>query len=136
MTFPVSGDCNSKTRSYVAYPNMPLPINFIGTSGTHNNTGLPLQLHMSEDGTVITIIATWLDTTIAIRQMDGFLAVTLQVTGEMAFESEGLCTAGCPVYQYIGRWWVGGNEGRESGYTGQQVSVNTASLSGGVLVNN
>lgn len=99
------------TNSYVAYRNMPLPTHLAGME-SHNNTASPLQLRMSEGGAVVTIVATWLNTTIAIRQMSGFLAVTAQVTGHMAFESEGLCTAGCPTHQYIGKCEVGGTRGR------------------------
>ena len=51
---------------------------------------------------MVTIWATWLNASVVIRQQTGFLAVTLSVRGRMAFESEGLCAAGCPVHQYIG----------------------------------
>ena len=51
---------------------------------------------------MVTIRAPWLNASIVIRQQTGFLAVSLSVRGHMAFESEGLCVAGCPVHQYIG----------------------------------
>ena len=96
-----SGTCNPERRLYVAVNNMPLPDTF--TEADNGNTSL--QLHVDDSGTVASILAPWINSTIIIRRISGFLSVSLQVTGHLAFESEGLCT-GCPRHQYIGEYFV------------------------------
>ena len=107
MTFPSSGNCNGVNRTYSAYGDQQLSQLFDCETTSHNNSNSPLQLHLSEGGTVVTLLATWLDSIIVIRKMERFLAVTIKVTGHIAFESEGLCNAGCPNHQYVGKIWGG-----------------------------
>lgn len=107
VTFPSSGNCNGVNRSYSAYGEQPLSQLFDCEATPPNNSDSPLQLHLSEGGTVVTLLATWLDTVIVIRKMERFLAITIKVTGRMAFESEGLCNSGCPNHQYVGRFGAG-----------------------------
>ena len=103
VTFPASEGCNEQANFFVAHNYRSLPSVFVDESGGALPPSPALQLHHSEGGTVITLIATWLNTTIIIRRVEGFLAVTLTVTGHMAFESQGLCTAGCPHPQRVGK---------------------------------
>ena len=98
-------NCNPETQSYIATSNSPLPTVFTGASSPHNNHNSPIQLHTNIEGTLTTILATWINSTIVIRRIHGYLGVTLHVTGRMAFESEGLCT-GCPRHQFISKYWV------------------------------
>lgn len=91
-------ECNPTVRTYTAYNLEPLPSDF--EPATSDNSTNPLQIVPGEDGTVVTLMAIWLNTTIIIRQYAEFLSITLQVPREMSLESDGLCT-GCPPHQYI-----------------------------------
>lgn len=91
-------NCNSVARTYTADNMEPLASEF--TPPRSDNTTSPLQLTLGEDGTVVTLMATWLNTTIIIRQYAQFLSITLQVPGEILLESKGLCT-GCPSDLYV-----------------------------------
>ena len=90
--------CNSVPRTYTADNIEPLVSEFIPPRS--DDTTSPLQLTLGEDGSVVTLMATWLNTTIIIRQYAQFLSITLQVPGEISMESEGLCT-GCPSDLYV-----------------------------------
>ena len=92
ITFPPH-PCSPR-RAYFADASFPLPSTFADGS-TPLNTNNPLQLTVN--GNVASILATWLNTTIVLRQYAGYLSVTIQVPGMLAFESEGLCT-GCPAH--------------------------------------
>ncbi len=91
-------ECNSVVRTYMAYNTEPLSSEF--TPPWEDNSTSPLQLMLGEDGSVVTLMATWLNTTIIIRQYAEFLSITLQVPLEISLESEGLCT-GCPSHLYL-----------------------------------
>lgn len=98
-----ANSCNNVVRSYVAEVSSPLPSDFIPpfdnfTSST--SSSLPLQLASDSNGSVVTLLATWLKTTIIIRQYANFLSITIQVPGELSNESEGLCR-GCPPHMYV-----------------------------------
>lgn len=86
--------CSPQHVTYFADSSLPLPSTFEDDS-TPRNTNSPLQLTVN--GNVASILATWLNTTIVLRQYAGYLSVTVQVPGMLAFESEGLCT-GCPAH--------------------------------------
>lgn len=75
---------------------------FINANGPHSNLNSSLQLYLTEDRSIATIRATWINTTIIIRKIAGYLAVTLHIPLEIAIHSEGLCTGGCPPQQYVG----------------------------------
>ena len=107
--------CNPVARSYVArvssnlasefIPPFVAPDNFtsaVTTTATRSSasSSSPLQLISNSNGSVVTLLATWLNTTIVIRQYASFLSITLQVPGEISYKSEGLCT-GCPPHMYI-----------------------------------
>lgn len=74
---------------------------------------------------MVTLTATWLNSTVIIRKMAGYLAVTVKVTGQLAFESDGLCSTRCPANQYVGQCYYLsevmelGEEGREKGEGGR-----------------
>ena len=74
---------------------------FSGEPSPYVNGNSALQLHLGSDGSVVTILATWMNTTIVIRRLAELLSVTLQVPGQMSFDSEGLCV-GCPRHQLLG----------------------------------
>ena len=48
----------------------------------------------------MTLLAPWINTTVVIRRHADLLAITLQVPGHLAFESEGLCR-GCPAHTHF-----------------------------------
>ena len=93
-----SHNCNPEERSYVAYNMQPLPSDF--TPSLVDNETSPLQLMYGQDQSVVTLMATWLNATVIIRQYSDFLSVTLRVPREMSLSSEGLCT-GCPSHMYV-----------------------------------
>lgn len=88
-------ECNPTATTYTAYNSMPLASNF-----TPDSSNSVLQLAFGADGSVVTLMATWLNATIIIRQHAEFLSVTLQVPRVMSLEGEGLCT-GCPSHMYV-----------------------------------
>lgn len=90
-----SHDCNPNPTFYVAYNSELLSSNF-SFSGANST----LDLVTYTNGSVVTLFAAWLRTTIIIRQYMEFLSVTLQVPEDISLESEGLCI-GCPAHQYI-----------------------------------
>ena len=87
----------SPRRTYIAKSSLPLPSTF--TDGSSSSGGA-LQLTVDANGTVASLLATWLNTTIVLRQYAGYLAVTIQLPGLQAFESEGLCR-GCPSHTHL-----------------------------------
>lgn len=87
----------SPRRTYVANSSLPLPSTF--TDGSSSSSGA-LQLTVDANGTVASLLATWLNTTIVLRQYAGYLSVTIQLPGLQAFESEGLCR-GCPPHTHL-----------------------------------
>ena len=87
----------SPRRTYIAKSSLPLPSTF--TDGSSSSGGA-LQLTVDANGTVASLLATWLNTTIVLRQYAGYLSVTIQLPGLQAFESEGLCR-GCPTHTHI-----------------------------------
>ena len=88
-----------ETKSYVATLDSPLPQNFSDHS-VPNNCSANLQLIVSSDSTAVSLLATWINTTIVIRKHANLLGVTVQVPGHLAFESNGLCR-GCPAHAYF-----------------------------------
>ena len=101
MTFYSSGNCLADTKSYVAFANSPLSPNFTDdTAPGTSNCGSTLQMNLDPNGGVVTLLAPWINTTVVIRTHADLLAVTLQVPGHLAFESEGLCR-GCPAHAYF-----------------------------------
>ena len=99
VTFYRSGNCLGETKSYVATLNSPLPQNFTDLT-VPSNCSANLQLSVDADGSVVSLLATWINTTIVIRRHADLLAVTVQVPGHLAFESDGLCR-GCPAHAYF-----------------------------------
>ena len=99
VTFFV-GKC-SERQSYVAYSGNPLPYSFTGGFFPFN-AGSPLQLNVTSDGTVASLLATWLNMSVIIRNHFGYLSVTVQVPGRLIFDTEGLCNGGCPHHTYLG----------------------------------
>ena len=99
MTFYSNGSCLAETKSYVAFANSPLSPNFTDhtTPNTTNTCGSILQMNIDPSGTVVTLLAPWINTTIVIRRHADLLAVTLQVPGHLSFESDGLCRS-CPAH--------------------------------------
>lgn len=92
----------AETKSYVAFADSPLSPNFTDhTSPDSNTCGSTLQMNMdpNDDG-VVTLLAPWINTTVVIRRHANLLAVTLQVPGHLAFESDGLCR-GCPAHAHF-----------------------------------
>ena len=106
MTFPASEGCNENLRYFIAHSDQLLPSKFQDVSGVSAAPSSSLQLHVSEEGTVVTLVATWINTTIIVRRIAGFLAVTLTVGGQMTFSSQGLCVAGCPEPQTVGKYKI------------------------------
>ena len=101
MTFYPSGNCLAETKSYVALADSTLSQNFTDQTQPNTNTcGSRLQMNIDPDDTVVTLLATWINTTIVIRRHADLLAITLQVPGHLAFESDGLCR-GCPAHTYV-----------------------------------
>lgn len=99
VTFFRSGNCLEETKSYVASLDSTLSQTFTDQTST-NNTASNLQLSVDPNGNLVTILATWINTTIVIRRYADLLSVTLQVPGHLAFESDGLCR-GCPAHAYL-----------------------------------
>ena len=58
----------------------------------------PVQLTVSENGTVASIIATWLGLTVIIRRHSSHLSIVVQMPAELALQSEGLCSTGAPEH--------------------------------------
>ena len=85
----------SPQRTYIADSSLPLPSTFADGSTSSSDA---LQLTVGNN--VTSLLATWLNTTIVLRQYAGYLSVTIQLPGHQAFESEGLCT-GCPPHTHI-----------------------------------
>lgn len=108
VTFYSSGNCLAETKSYVAFADSPLSPNFTDHTAPNNtNTcGSTLQMNFDPDdsggGVVVTLLAPWINTTVVIRRhaQPDLLAVTLQVPGHLAFESDGLCR-GCPAHTHF-----------------------------------
>ena len=102
MTFYSNGSCLAETKSYVAIANSPLSPDFTDqtTPNTTNTCGSMLQMNIDPNGTVVTLLAPWINTTIVIRRHADLLAVTLQVPGHLSFESDGLCRS-CPAHAYF-----------------------------------
>ena len=86
----------SPQRTYIADSSLPLPPTF--ADGSTSSSSDALQLTVGDN--VTSLLATWLNTTIVLRQYAGYLSVTIQLPGHQAFESEGLCT-GCPPHAHI-----------------------------------
>ncbi len=92
-------DCDPVAHTYVAQGSLPLseqllpPVENSGVSSA-------VQLTCDTNGTVVTLLVSWLSTAIVIRQYAGFLSITIKVPSQIASESKGLCT-GCPFEKYI-----------------------------------
>ena len=101
MTFYRSGSCLGETKSYVATFNSSLPQTFSDLT-LPSNCSANLQLQVNQEGTLATLMAPWINTTVIIRRSPGsnVLAVILQVPGRLGFESDGLCT-GCPAHSHL-----------------------------------
>ena len=98
VTFPSDNSCNPIARSYAAYNSEPLPSEFMPSFTAMEKLTSPLQL--VHNRTVTTLLATWLNTTIIIRQYASFLSISIKVPRKIAVESDGLCK-GCPAHHYI-----------------------------------
>ena len=95
--------CNGQRKhSYVVESFLSLPTSFSGDSTPHVNANSSLQLHVSDDGTVASILMVYSNFTIVLRKVDFMLSVTLQVPGSASYFSEGLCS-GCPRQQVAGK---------------------------------
>ena len=95
ITFFQSSDCSgTQTKSYVATDSQLLPHTFTDHT-VPNNSHSNLQLFVSQDGSAVSLLATWINTTIIVRNYANLLGVTLQVPRHLAEESRGLCR-GCP----------------------------------------
>ena len=93
--------CNGQqTRTYIARSNISLPSSF--SDGHTPTTGSALQLRMSGDRSVASILMVYANFTIVIRQMEQMLSVTLQVPGRASYLSDGLCF-GCPRQQAVSK---------------------------------
>ena len=104
VTFYRSANCLGETKSYVVTlddddEDSPLPQNFTDQS-VPNNCSANLQLIINSDGTGVSLLATWINSTIVIRKYANHLGVTIQVPGHLGFESDGLCR-GCPAHAYF-----------------------------------
>ena len=102
VTFYPSGNCLRETKSYVAFSNSALSPNFTDqtTPNNANTCGSTLLMNTDRNGSVVTLLAPWINTTIIIRRYAELLAVTLQVPGHLSFESDGLCR-GCPAHTFF-----------------------------------
>ena len=97
VTFYRSANCLGETKSYVVtLDDASLPQNFTDHS-LPNNCSANLQLIMNSDGTAVTLLASWINTTVIVRKHANLLGVTVQVPGHLGFESDGLCR-GCPAH--------------------------------------
>ena len=85
-----SHSCFPHSVSYTATVQEDLP---------HTVPGLNEQLLTVTNGTVATIIAPWINTTIIIHRSQDYLSVTLQVPEPLTRSSDitGLCSEGCPT---------------------------------------
>ena len=101
MTFYPSGSCLRETKSYVATSDSPLSQTFSDLT-LPSNCSANLHLQVDNEGTLVTMMAPWINTTVVIRRLpgDGVLAVTVQVPGRLSFESDGLCR-GCPAHSHF-----------------------------------
>lgn len=102
MTFYRSANCLGETKSYVVTlddDDSPLPQNFTDQS-VPNNCSANLQLIINSDGSGVSLLATWINSTVVIRKHANHLGVTIQVPGHLGFESDGLCR-GCPAHAYF-----------------------------------
>lgn len=94
VTFP-STSCNANAHSYVAYRGQDLPQTFIGIGSPQS------ELHISNKGSVVSILAPWLNFSIIIRNQGGFLSVVTQIDADEMAASEGLCKTGCPMHTRV-----------------------------------
>ena len=92
-------DCFQQTVSYVATGSS-LPESIPGLTDPESS---PLQLTV-EGQSVATILAPWINTSVIIHRIDGYLSVTLQVPEPLsrAYEVGGLCSTGCPYSFDVG----------------------------------
>lgn len=97
MTFSAS-KCSGEAKSYVATLDAPLPYTLTDNLPI-NNSNSPLQIKSTINGTVVTLLAVWINSTVIVRKFGGFLSVTVQLPGSLAFPSDGLCL-GCPPNIY------------------------------------
>ena len=84
-------------KSYVATINSSLPQTF--TDGYAPNN-LESALQLKHKGSVVSLLAVWIDTAIIIRKLPDGLSVTMRVPGDLSFFSDGLCR-GCPRHAYF-----------------------------------
>lgn len=100
MTFYRSANCLGETKSYVVtLDDDPLPQNFT-PQYVPNNCSANLQLIINSDGSGVSLLAMWINSTVVIRKHANHLGVTIQVPGHLGFESDGLCR-GCPAHAYF-----------------------------------
>ena len=80
--------CSPHSVSYTASVTADLP---------ERVTGLSEELLTVENGTVVTILAPWINTSIVIHRTESHLSLTLQVPEPLTREGEvaGLCSEGC-----------------------------------------
>ena len=85
-----SHSCSPHSVSYTASVTADLP---------ERVTGLSDELLTVENGTVVTILAPWINTSIVIHRTESHLSLTLQVPEPLTREGEvaGLCSEGCPA---------------------------------------
>lgn len=75
VTFHSHG-CNPNQRTYTAYNSEALPSDFSPPLLGSESPNSTLQLMSGKDGSVVTLMATWLNATIVIRQYTDFLSIT------------------------------------------------------------
>ena len=98
MTFYENRYCLRQTKSYVATDSL-LPQAFTDHT-VPNNSYSNLQLLVNSDGTAVSLLASWINTTVVIRKYADLLGVTVQVPRYVAEESGGLCM-GCPAQGFF-----------------------------------
>lgn len=98
MTFHEDCNCLRQTKSYVATDFL-LPQAFTDHTAP-NNSNSNLQLLVNSDGSAVSLLASWINTTVVIRKYAELLGVTVQVPRSVAAESSGLCT-GCPAQGFF-----------------------------------
>ena len=96
VTFYRSDDgCLETTKSYIAFEYL-LPSTFADNT-IPNNANSSLEFNRDADGTEVSLLATWINTTVVIRIHADLLAVTVQVPETLAQQSEGGLCKGCPA---------------------------------------
>jgi hypothetical protein len=94
-----SSDCTAgAVFNYVANADKDLPQHISSSQLNVLPLFQPLEFTVDSSRTTASILAPWINTTIVLRRILGYLSIVVQMPASLAFQSYGLCHIGCPIH--------------------------------------